>query len=191
MSERNPYAPPTAPVADVAVGNSVSTSGEDTEAPFFAVSVFKFALMTVFTLGFYQLFWFYKNWQIIKARENSTIRPAARALFAVFFCYECFSRVRDYEHPELPQGRLLAGPLAAGWIILTVLGRLQGPYWLASELAFLFIIPVQRRINHINHTVAPSHDPNGRLTWLNWIAAVVGGVTLVFALVGTFFPDAS
>lgn len=185
MNETNPYAPPVARVADP--GSAVIA--QTTEVPFFAVGIFKLVLMSVCTFGVYDLYWFYKNWQRVKAREGTGISPFWRAFFAVLFCYQCFTHVRDYDAPSLESGELMAGPLAAGWIILTVLWRLPDPYWLICYLAFVFLIPVQRRANAINDAVEPAHDRNTRLTWLNWVGVVLGGVMLLLILAGTFLPE--
>jgi hypothetical protein len=53
--EENRYAPPRAAVADVA-----STEG-DAEVRLFAVSPVKLVVLSVCTLGFYQIYWFYKQ----------------------------------------------------------------------------------------------------------------------------------
>ena len=189
MDERNPYAPPTAAVSDI---DGRSTSSETTGTPFFAVTTFKYVLMFVCTFSFYQIYWFYKNWQLIKEREGFAglrISPVPRAIFAVFFCYQCFARVRDYEHPALKPGRLAAGPLAAGWIILSLLWRLPDPWWWLNTLTFLFVLPVQWRVNQINAAVAPDHDRNGRLSWLNWVAVGIGSLFILLAIIGTFMPQ--
>jgi hypothetical protein len=188
MDERNPYAPPTAAVADI---DNASTSTVAVDAPFFAVTLFKYVLMFVCTFGLYQIYWFYKNWQLIKEREGFAgirISPLPRGIFSVFFCYQCFAKIRDYEHPAVQPRRLLAGPLAAGWIILSLLWRLPDPWWWPSTVSFLFILPVQRRVNQINAEVAPEQDRNGRLTWLNWIGVGVGSLLLLLILIGTLAP---
>src|SRR5262245_38387740 len=90
---RNPYAPPTAAVADVLPPDA------ERELPFFAVSITKFVVMSICTFSIYEVYWFYKNWRRIMDRENLHIFPFTRAIFAVFFCYQCFSYVRNYQPP--------------------------------------------------------------------------------------------
>jgi hypothetical protein len=140
----------------------------------------------VCTFGLYELYWFYMNWKIIKERERLDIMPFWRAVFGVFFCYQCFKAVREFDHPAFASRSLPAGPLTAGWIITSLLWRLPDPYWVASMLAFVFMIPVQRRVNEINAAVEPLHDRNSHLNWLNWIAIILGGGMLILALIGTF-----
>jgi hypothetical protein len=183
VNEFNPYAPPAARVVDVIEARPAT--------PFFAVTIFKLVLMSICTFGIYELYWFYKNWQLIKAREEPDILPFWRAVFAYFFCYQCFVHVRDYEAPQVSPGTLLAGPLAAGWIVMNLLWRLPDAYGMLSLFAFLFIIPVQVHANRINQAVAPGHDPNGGLSWLNWVGIVLGGLFLSLAALGFFAPEAA
>jgi hypothetical protein len=42
---------------------------------FFPVSITKFLLLSIGTLGLYEIYWFYKNWGFIKARDRSDISP--------------------------------------------------------------------------------------------------------------------
>ena len=159
------------------------------QAPFFAVSVTKFAAMSICTLGIYELYWFYKNWRLFKEREKLDIWPFWRAFFAFFFCYQCFSRIRAQALTGGLEHSLPAGPLAAGWIITSLLWRLPDPFWLVSMLAFLFLLPVQALANRVNATMAPGHDPNRRLSGWNIAAVAGGGIFFLLAVIGSFVPD--
>ena len=179
----NPYAPPNSPVADIPLQ-------EVAEPPFFAVSLTKLVIMSVCTLGLYEIYWFYRNWKCIKGRERSNISPAPRAIFAVFSCYQCFARIREYDAEKNGNSALLAGQLAIGWIVTTVLWKLPDPYWWLSLLAFVFLLPVQAHANRLNAQVSPSHNRNTSLHGWDWVAAVLGGTILLLALAGTFLvPD--
>ncbi len=184
--ERNPYAPPSTPVGDPRRYLGAMSPAP----PFFAVSVTKFIVMTIATLGCYEVYWFYRNWKLIKERERTTIRPAWRAIFAIFFVRSLFIHVRDFAHPVNKDAKALpAGPLAMGWMVLTLLAWLPGPWGYLPALAFLLVVPVQMRANLINAAVAPDHDPNSQFTALNWLAMVLGGVLLALGLVlAKFLP---
>ena len=52
----NPYAPPTAVVADQAIPSDVGT-----EPPFFAVPVTKLVVMSLCTFSGYEIYWFYRQ----------------------------------------------------------------------------------------------------------------------------------
>jgi hypothetical protein len=151
------------------------------------VSITKFLLLSIGTLGLYEIYWFYKNWGFIKARDRSDISPAWRSLFGILFCYRLLRRVSD--DAVARGGRPLpAGWLAAGWVITTLLARLPDPYWLVTFSAVLFLLPVQARINSLNAQAAPGHDPNARFSGTNILGLVVGGLIFALGLLGTLLP---
>jgi hypothetical protein len=191
--ENNPYAPPKAAVADV----------EPTVADglaFFAVSRTKLIVMSTATLTLYQIYWFYKNWACLRARGARAGLPLLRAIFAVFFCYSLFSRVRRHRD-DLRSADLQAGLLALGWILLTVLSNLAdsllapaGASWpflvtlLGGYLSVVFLLPVQDAINEINRVERPDHDPNDRFTIWNALWITFGVALTLVGLSETFFP---
>jgi len=143
--------------------------------------------MSVCTLGIYEIFWFYKNWSLIKQREKSDINPFWRAVFGFFFCYQCFSHIRSEAETLGIRPTPPAGLLAIAWIITTSLWRLPDPYWLASYLAFFWLLPAQVVANKVNAQIAPNHDPNGFFGGWNIVAVVVGSVSLALIVIGLFF----
>ncbi len=48
---------------------------------YYPVSMAKLFMLTIGTLGFYQIFWFYRNWKYIRQRDDSAIMPFRRAVF--------------------------------------------------------------------------------------------------------------
>jgi hypothetical protein len=175
--EANPFAPPKAVVADEAqIG--------DTQVHFFAVSVQKLIVMSVCTLGLYQIYWFYKHWVLIKERSEPHITPWARALFGIFWCYSCFDFIRKDERQVDIEPTLSAGLLAFGWIGLELASQLPGRYFLCSFLAPLLLIPVQAHVNQINALVAPDHDRNARYTAWNLLAVVVNAIFIGLVVLG-------
>ena len=75
-------------------------------------------LCPTMTLGIYELYWFYKNWKLIKQRTESNIMPFWRAFFGVIFCYSCFREVK-----EVATSRGISFPwspgLLASWLDFT------------------------------------------------------------------------
>jgi hypothetical protein len=175
---------------DVFLGRTGTGLLEPDQAPYFAVSPFKFIVMSVCTLGIYEIYWFYKNWNLIKQREGRTdIWPFWRAFFALFFCYSCFSRIREHGESLRLHRSAPAGPLTAGWIVTSMLVNLPDPYWWISAISCVFMLPVQALANDINATVAPHHDPNRHLTAWNLVGIVVGIIVIGLTLKSTFSPD--
>lgn len=181
MSDNNPYAPPSADVADL------PTVGA--QPAFFPVSLLKLTVLSLCSLGLYELYWFYKNWQLIRARERSDVTPFLRAFFAVLFCYACFDRIKSFGRSAGVTPPVSAGACAIGWIITSLCWRLPDPYWFASFGAVLFMLPVQAYVNRVNQHVAPDHDPNSRFTTSTWLTVVFGGAFLAMAIIGAFLPE--
>ncbi len=176
----NPYAPPAAVVEDIP--ETVE------EPPYFAVSVFKFFVLSVCTFGLYEVYWFYQNWRRIKERDRSTIMPAMRSIFSVFFCYQCFDRIRS-DTSAVTGTTFPAGPLAGVWILSQFTSRLPDPYWMISLASLVLFLPVQQQVNRYNEQVAPTHDRNGSFSVANWLWTILGGAMLLLVLLEFMMPD--
>ncbi len=184
-----PDVPPADPVRMTMEHQESVANGGTPVAPFFAVSLLKILVLSICTLGLYELYWFYRNWQLIKERESVDISPFWRAFWAFFYCHQCFSRVREYGAANGIRPGVSVGVLSAGWIITTLTGTLPDPYWLIASLSIGFLLPVQAYANRVNKVAAPQHDPNARFTPWNWVCVVVGGSLFVLAVVGLFMPE--
>jgi hypothetical protein len=114
LMEENIYAPPKAVVADA------GWIKNDVDVRFFAVSPVKLVVLSVCTLGLYQIYWFYKHWVLIKRRSEPLIIPWARAFFGFFWCYSCFEFIRNDERRLGVEPTLPSGPLAIGWIAVSL-----------------------------------------------------------------------
>lgn len=160
------------------------------EPPYFPVSTTKLVVMTLCTFGLYEVYWFYKNWSLIKKRDAVEIMPFWRAFFSIFFCHGCFKHIQTTAD-KLGVKSFSAEGMAAGWVIASLLWRLPDPFWLVSMCALLFLLPVQNTVNEINAAAAPGHEPNSGFGGLNIVGVVVGGLLLVLGVVGAFMPDAA
>jgi hypothetical protein len=179
----NPYAPPTAEVADV-------TSADEIQAPvYFAVSVTKLLVMYLVTLSFYQLYWFYKHWAMIKDRERRDVIPALRAIFAIFFAYSLFKTIRDDAKRYDVRPVRAVGMLATVWILLNLAERLPSPFDFVPFFSVLLLLPVQACANRINATIAPDHDPNACFTAWNWVGIAIGVLLIALIIVGLTIPE--
>jgi len=156
---------------------------------YFAVSPLKLLVMSTCTLGLYEIYWYYKHWCSVKEREKSDIAPLGRAFFAFIFCYSLFKRIQATGQSHNIPRTIAPGPLAAGFILLSVLYKLPDPYWLLSFFAVLFLVPVQMAANEINLATSPKHDRNSTFSTWNLVAVVIGGLCFALALVATFLPS--
>jgi len=155
---------------------------------YFAVSPLKLTVMFFGTVGLYQVYWFYKNWRLVKEREQSNILPALRSLFSYFFCYSLFSRIRTTAEEKHLDVSLPAGVLTLLWVITNLLGNLPDPYWLITFTSIIFLAPAQIAANRINAQVAPGHDGNASFSMGNIITIIIGGLISTAAIISAFIP---
>jgi hypothetical protein len=127
---------------------------------FFPVSPFKLLAMSFCTFSFYQFYWFYKNWSLIRAREMSDIEPFWRTFFCTLFCYSCFRRIHREAVLLNFTPRVAAEWLALGWISFQFMLNLPDPYSLLAVFGFLPLLYVQSIANAVNRKRVPGHDPN-------------------------------
>ncbi len=162
---------------------------------YFPVSVKKLILMSIFTLGLYQVYWFYKNWRLIRENEGWKVHAGIRAFFAIFFCYSLIKRILerakslDLITSAKPRG------LTAGWILFAyIFNFLPDPFWLIGLYSVLFLVPVQRASNAINEALSPGHDRNTRFSSLNIVLILIGLMILILSILealGTFLSPIS
>lgn len=176
----NPYAAPAAVVADAAPATG--------EAIFFPVSLLKLSLMSIVTLGLYQIYWFYKNWKCVQNLGDKVNAPL-RALFYTLTSYWLFKKIGERAKNAQLGGSLQAGLLALMLLLLGSLWRLPDPWWIVGLGAFLPLLPVQSTVNEINRKLAPQADPNSRFGGWNIVALIAGGILVLAALLGAFIGD--
>jgi hypothetical protein len=170
--------------------SSVETDVRQSDkAHFFTTSTLKLALMSVCTFGIYELYWFYKNWVLIKERTGESIMPFWRAFFAPIWAYSCFKRMRESASENHTQGTLSIGFLAFAYFILQALWRLPDPYWLISFSSFTLLIPVNSVALRINNELCAGFSNNDKFTGWNWVGLVLGGLLFALSLIGTFLPE--
>jgi hypothetical protein len=181
--KKNPYAPPTAAVSDVA------EEMPDNSNPLFAVGTMKVFVMSLCTLGIYQLYWMYRHWRLIQGRDRSDIMPVWRAIFGVIFCWPLFKRIKQDGETHGVDNGFPAEVLAACYFALNIAWQLPDPWWLVGMASTIVVTVVQAHANRVNSAAAPDHERNDRLTGPNWVAVVLGGILLLLALVGLFVPE--
>lgn len=155
---------------------------------YFSVSKPKFIVMSLCTWSIYEMYWFYKNWNIVRERTGENIRPFCRAFFSIFFCYSFFKSVKQSAGSLGIPSQTSPGGLTCAYIALAAMWRLPDPFWLISFLTFLPLLSVQGVINQINSKGSLEHEPNNRFSLGNVVVIVFGGLLLLLCLIGAFLP---
>ena len=154
----------------------------------FLVGGVKLAVMMVVTLGLYQLYWFYKQWDRVRDAGDN-VAPAARAIFTIVFCYSLFRRIIDSTHAVGVHTRLPPLLMTLGFILPSLIARADGPEALLGFLAIVSLVAVQRLATAVALAQGSTEDRNTRLTPANWawIAALVG--LFVLMVLGAAFQS--
>jgi TPR repeat protein len=161
------------------------------EAYFFTTSSLKLALMSVCTFGIYELYWFYKNWALIKGRTGERIMPFWRAFFAPLWAYSCFKTIKASAGENHIQESLSIGLLAFSYFILQAFWLLSGPFGLIGFFSFTLLIPANSVAIKINNELCMEFSNNDKFTGWNWVGLIFGGLLFTLTLLGTFSEKAA
>lgn len=162
------------------------------DVEYFYLEPKQLVILSIVTLGFYDLYWFYRNWQAVAKGEQVKLSPAARALFAIFYCYSLFKKVlesaKKHGYVEVYSAKILAG----GYILILIASSIISSFSEAegiSDLNYLYIslfwlvfanltvLPlyfVQKAINYNNSKLNPNYQNTPRF----------GGGEIFFIIVG-------
>lgn len=160
-------------------------------APYFGVSITKLVVMSIFTGGFYEIYWCYRHWKAEREREKEDMMPFFRAVFAPLWAFSLFGRIQGMCAKHVIPATWSATGLALIYLTLSVASRLPDPLWLVSFLNFIPLIIVQRSVNALNAAIAPEAPQNDHFTGANVVLLLIGGVLVLLVILGIFMPEAT
>ncbi len=105
-----------------------SETGQAVTAKFFVVSINKLVFMVVLTVGFYYLYWSYRNWAAYRDATGDRVIPILRSIVPVIFIYPLVSRIdqhlrhtgvkHDWSPKKLALGMWLIMAASSGAVLL-------------------------------------------------------------------------
>ena len=159
-----------------------------TSTVFFAISPKKLAIMSICTLGIYELYWFYRNWKFLKQRDNLNISPFWRAWFTIFFCHSLFKIINNYAEEQGIKETYKPGLLTFAYILIMVTWKAPDPAWLISTFTFVPLITVQKIINRLNQN-QPEQMINSKFSGWNIFGIVLGVIWWGLIIIGMISPE--
>jgi hypothetical protein len=165
------------------------------DSKFLYISESRFIVMSILTLGIFEIYWNYKNWSYIKKRDNLDIQPVWRAIFGIFYIHSLLSFIeQDNEMNKIKKSDFSASSLATGWVIMILIGNVLGRFddisintlgILISVSSLLCLLPVQKHINRVNNLI------NSEILYKGWsfgqvLCLVIGIPLFVLVLIGIF-----
>jgi len=139
------------------------------ETLYYPVSVPKFLLMWIMTLGAYGLYWFYKNYAYIKRRDGTSIMPIARGIFNLFWYYPVYKDLTRHKENSSVKATMpplfVGGVFAVFFFIANLLSNRGDNFVLISFiLSGLLIVPMVNYIYHINDKNSEDSRYNSKLS---------------------------
>lgn len=159
----------------------------DNDSPtLYVVSTPKFVSLFILTFGLYHIYWFYKNFSLLKAYEGSDIWPIPRALFNIFFTHSLFNTVKMYQDDKDIHYSWSPDILATLWVILAIANRIfdrliskEIGFPTTDIIGFLLLIPLcftllkaQKVFNLVMGD--PAGASNSHFTPLNIVWIILG-----------------
>lgn len=160
---------------------------------FYVVSKTKFLILIFGTVGFYYVYWFYKNWRFYSNANNLKVWPVPRAFFSIFFVHSLFSAIAAKAKAKDVELQWNSNPLATLYVIVVLTSNIMdqlsmkeilSPY---SDMVSVILLPaiawilfkVQDTVNWIEGD--PDGSSNARITPAN-IAWLFFGALLWFVV---------
>lgn len=108
----------------------------------------QFILLSVLSLGLYNIWWMFKAWRFFLQKDQLDIQPALRAIFSIFFLYGLFERIRKYAQQQGYSKRFSSGWMFLGVMVFSYLSYLPAPYFILYICSVLFYIPAFMALNY-------------------------------------------
>lgn len=134
---------------------------KEKEIFFFAVSIQKFIVMNLLSLGYYGLFWYYMNWSYLKERQSIRCLPVLNGCFKdlnfywFYLRYNKVTKGKYYENNPFNWMMLFFSILnlsVTGITILTAMEKIHYGWQMLYGLSWLLFLPLLTKINQQNTT---------------------------------------
>ncbi|MFA6212639.1 MAG: hypothetical protein WCT03_09720 [Candidatus Obscuribacterales bacterium] len=158
----------------------------------YPITLKKFILFNVLTLGIFEIVWAFKHFRALKGRGKA--KTAAAVVFSVFLPLSFFDMMKEYESSSsqtnfpIKFNKFLLG-LSYFFIELSInfADRFPGlPDWYALAAFPFSLIPLmlmQRQVNLLNKTLYPDVPFAPPMTWRHWVGLAIGVIVLIVMLV--------
>lgn len=180
----------------------ITPESETSGLALYVVAPWKFNLLFWSTLGLYELYWNFQNWQNQKDTRQEKVRPVWRALFSVFFfasLLKTINRESEGKAKALPVGTM-ATLYILSYLISTVADRAAASMetFGTLDLISLALLPVTWGVlfkaqKAINLSQGDEHGQlNNRLTLANGIWILLGAALwglILLGLASGYFPE--
>ncbi len=147
------------------------------------ISLKKLAILSVTSLGFYDFYWFYKQWKALQHIKKSNISPIGRAVFSKVFAYLLFKEYFKLAKQETHQTYPWPSALAFAYIIPGLLSQYGRIFWIFTFASAIPLIPAQKAINDYAKAKNPALHVSDTFSWYEKGIILTGSILILLALV--------
>lgn len=122
---------------------------------YYCVPIWRFAICSLVTGGLYEMWWMLQNWHYIRQRDQSSIWPFFRMLFAPIWI---FFLARDIEHNTRGNTHRV-WTLTVLYLATKFCAPLPEPWWVLTYFTFVPLLPLVRHIEQHNVKLAGAPIP--------------------------------
>ena len=146
--------------------------------------------LAILSFGLYELYWFYRNWRVIKEHGGHDFSPGWRAvgLFVpivnVFMVYHMFRLA--YVMGDSPDRRpvFTPGRQTLAYFLLVAVSNVPGPFWPLTFLTVLPMIPVQAALNRYWASEQPDRPVRESFNAAETVILALGALMFMVILFG-------
>jgi hypothetical protein len=149
-------------------------------------------VLTVITIGFYQIVWFYKTWKQLRNYNNWDLSYVYRTVFTFIpiigfiIVVNLFNRIKRLIKQNDINNRIYPVLSMIAFYILNALFRLPKQYWLLGFLSVLPIAHIQYALNNYWGKVQVNHLIRRKFTKRQWVLVVIGSFYWILIIIGLF-----
>lgn len=159
---------------------------QNNDMQFYIVSPKKFLILFIGTIGFYAIYWFYKQWDLYKKSTNEDIWPLARCIFSIFYAHSLFALFETKYQIQTGNTPRSINSLATIYVVVAIGGQIfskLSEHGYGNPLSFylsLLTLPVTGYVFYqaqllVNSSSAdPTGSSNSTLGGLNYFWLVLG-----------------
>jgi hypothetical protein len=117
------------------------------------VSDVKFAVLSIVSLGLYNLLWTYNAWRFLAQYKKMDIMPAARTLLNVFYYPSLFSNIQKLAKENNSKSDYVPLFLFIMYVGFIIIQYFNAKLGILALFAFVFLIPVNSDLNFLKQNL--------------------------------------
>lgn len=166
---------------------NINNLEQDKEKENYVISIPKMALLYFGTLGLYEVYWFFKQWQAIKYKNGKNYNVIIRTLLPYIFCFPLFIEIANLNQGNIKRKEPIF--LAILYVIASLIGFIANAspsdfslnpigslflfalYLLSLIISFMILARIQKIANIAANDIKASQ--NSKMSLKEWLLIAI------------------